>query len=155
MVVKAPETRLPHNASSISASSRIRAASFPPSSRVTFFTVAAATAAASRPVSVEPVSDTLRTRGYSRRRRPTVEPGPVTTARRPDGNRSVMAPSARITVSGVLLAGFTMTALPASRAGTTLTAVRAKGQFQGVMAPTSPTGSWKTRSWPIPSSTTS
>src|SRR3546814_5097260 len=46
-----------------SASSRMRLADLPPSSRKTFFTVAAALAMMRRPVCVEPVNDTMSTRG--------------------------------------------------------------------------------------------
>ncbi len=47
----------------------------------------------------------------------------------------------RSTAKGASSADFTTTVLPATRAGATLSAINSIGTFQGMMAPTTPSGS--------------
>ncbi len=51
-------------------------------------------------------------------------------------------------MSGVISAGLTTMVFPVARAGPTFHEVMAMGKFQGTMAPTTPSGSWKVRSTP-------
>ncbi len=103
----------------------------------------------SRPTAVEPVNATLATSGCSASRAPTVGPAPTTTSNTPSGIPASSASSAsRRAVSGVSSAGFTTMVLPVARAGPTFHEVMAAGKFQGMMAATTPSGSWKVRSTP-------
>ena len=103
----------------------------------------------SLPTSVDPVKATLATSGCSASRVPTTEPLPVTTCRTPSGRPASRPSSARRSaVSGVISAGFTTMVLPVARAGPTFHEVMATGKFHGMMAPTTPSGSWKVMSTP-------
>ena len=46
-------------------------------------------------------------------------------------------------LTGVCSAGFSTTQLPAARAGATFQAAISSGKFQGMIWPTTPSGSWK------------
>src|ERR1041385_274469 len=60
----------------------------------------------------------------------------------------------RMSVSGVVPAGFTTTVLPASNAGPSLLPIRDTGKFQGTMEPQTPRGLRSTRPWrPVSSMT--
>ena len=73
---------------------------------------------------------------------PTSEPGPVTRLSAPGGSpaRSSASHSAQAE-PGAISAGFSTTALPKASAGATFQAGMAMGKFQGVIAPTTPSGS--------------
>ena len=104
------EAMAPLTASSMSASSKTMKGALPPSSRDTFFTVSALARMSSLPTSVEPVKESLRTRGLPVSSRPMPSAGLITTVQ------------------------------PAANAGATLRVIMALGKFQGVIAATTPTG---------------
>ncbi len=63
----------------------------------------------------------------------------------PSGRPTSASTSARIIAdNGVLGAGFTTTAQPASNAGASLLTMLHSGAFHGTIAATTPTGSWTT-----------
>jgi hypothetical protein len=109
-----------------------------------FTTDPAAWRSSSRPTSVEPVNDTLRTRGSASRTsaiRALRRDG--TTLTTPSGTpaSASSAPSASA-VSGVSEAGLRTTVQPAARAGPILRVAMAAGKFHGVMSSATPTG-WR------------
>ena len=121
----------------------------PPSSKVTRLRVRAARAITSRPTSVEPVKATLATSGWSTSRAPTTGPVPTTTWSTPSGIPAARANSAnRRAVSGVISAGLTTMVLPVAKAGPIFHEAMAMGKFHGMMAATTPSGSWKVMSTP-------
>ena len=90
-----------------------------PSSRDSF--LIPAIRAMCSPVAVDPVNETLRTRGSVTRVSPRLPPGPVSTESTPSGRPASVKQRARArAVSGVVLAGLSTTALPAARAGASL-----------------------------------
>ena len=92
----------------------------PPSSRATFFTVAAAAAMIRRPVARPPVNDTRSTRGSSESGAPA--PGPAPSTRLPTPAGSPASSSSRIrwiAVCGVSSLGLSTNVLPAARQGAT------------------------------------
>ena len=90
----------------------------PPSSSVTRLIVVAALRAISAPTAVDPVNPILPTPGCATSASPTVAPGPGTTFSAPAGSPASTPSSAyRSTDSGVRLAGFSTTVLPAASAG--------------------------------------
>ena len=114
----------------------------PPSSIEQFTTWSAASLSRIRPTSVEPVNDSLRTRGscsIADTTAPERRAGSTLTA--PAGTPA----SARIcpissAVSGVSLAGFRITVQPAASAGPILRVAIAAGKFHGVTSTQMPTG---------------
>ena len=78
---------------------------------------------------------------------PISEPAPTTTLSTPAGRpaASKMVASRRPPVSGVSEAGLSTTALPHPRAGATERMESVKGKFHGLMTPTTPSGSRKTK----------
>ena len=105
-----------------------------------------------RPTSVEPVKESLRTRGScsiadttapERRAGSTL----TTPAGTPASSRIFAISSA---VSGVSLAGLRMTVQPAARAGPILRVAIAAGKFHGVTSTQMPTGCWSTTIWLAP-----
>ena len=113
--------------------------SLPPSSRVIFFKPSAARAITFLPVGVEPVSAIFRMSGWSTMASPIAVPS--TTLTTPSGRPPSMSASMQARVeSGVVLAGFRTTVLPAAIAGATLFAARVRGKFQGTIAPHTPIG---------------
>ena len=73
---------------------------------------------------------------------PAVRPGPTTTLTTPSGRPASSASSAkRSAVRGVSSAGFSTTVLPAASAGASFQEAIVRGKFQGVISPTTPTGS--------------
>ena len=136
-------------ACSRSASAKITFADLPPSSSVTRLIVSAALAAIRRPTSVEPVKATLATSGCSTMRSPTTRPCPTTTLNTPSGMpASTTIRSSSTAVSGVSSAGLSTTVLPAASAGPSFHEAIASGKFQGVISPTTPSGSRNVRSTP-------
>jgi hypothetical protein len=98
------------------------------------------------PTAVEPVNEILRTRGSSSHTSTTSgvrSRDAVTTLSTPGGTP---ASSASLTsaseVSGVSSAGLATTVQPAASAGAILRAIMAAGKFHGVIAATTPTGSF-------------
>ncbi len=125
----------PSTASSTSASSKIRNGALPPSSIETLSTLSADWAISLRPTSVEPVNESLRSRGS-----PMIgfeialEDEPVTTLSTPGAARTRRAACASASIeSGVCCAGLTTIVQPAATAGPILRVPIALGKFQGVM----------------------
>ena len=136
-------------AASRSASAKTTLADLPPSSSVTRLIVCAAPAPIPRPTSVDPVKAILATSGCSTRRFPHTDPGPATTLSTPCGRPASSAMrSSSIAVKGVSSAGLRTTVLPAARAGATFHEAITSGKFQGVIRPTTPSGSRKVMSTP-------
>ena len=132
-----------------SASAKMTFADLPPSSSVTRFTVPAAPRITCCPTSVEPVKPIFVTSGCSISRCPTTEPLPVTMFRTPSGMPASRASSAsRNTDSGVSSAGLRTTVLPHASAGPSFQEAMLSGKFQGVIRPTTPSGSRKVMSTP-------
>ncbi len=132
----------PAIAASRSAVAKTTKGALPPSSIEQLTTVLAAAASSVRPTSVEPVNDSLRTRGSSiiaPTTLPEREEGRTLTT--PAGtpasvSRSPMASA----VSGVSLAGLRMTEQPAASAGPIFRVAIAAGKFHGVTSTATPIG---------------
>src|SRR6185369_9724585 len=115
---------------SMSASSRMMLADFPPSSCVTRFTVGAAAVATATPARVEPVNDTMSTPGCDAIAAPTVGPSPFTMLNTPAGTpASCMIWAKRYPESGAISLGLSTIVQPAASAGATLHAIWLTGQF--------------------------
>ncbi|CAB4643475.1 unannotated protein [freshwater metagenome] len=94
------------------------------------------------PTSVEPVKTTFLTSSWVTNRLPITDPRPGKTWNTPSGTPASRASSPRrIVVNGVHSAGFTMTAFPAASAGAKPQDAMVIGKFQGVIIPTTPSGS--------------
>src|SRR4051794_35687849 len=110
-------------------------------------TVCAAFASSRRPTSVEPVNDSLRTRGSSTIA-PTTAPA-VRVVRQLTTPGGTPASSSRATiaraVSGVSVAGLRTTVHPAASAGPILRVAIAAGEFQGGTSTAKPTRRWGPR----------
>ena len=83
---------------------------------------------------------------------PTSAPGPQTTLSQPSGTpASIRISASLIAEIGVWPAGLSTTALPAASAGPSLWATRLSGKLKGLIAPTTPKGTRRTRpSLPTP-----
>ncbi len=128
-----------------SASSRTMAADFPPSSRETRFTWPPQRLMIRLPAAVDPVNATLSVPGCVTRCSPTSRP-PGTTLTAPRGTPASSRASARMKVlSGASGGGLITTVHPAARAGAVFQEARVTGAFQGMIAVTTPTGSFVTR----------
>ena len=102
-----------------------------------------------RPTSVEPVNAIFATSSCSTSRCPQTEPGPATTFTTPSGMPASSAMrSNSIAVSGVSSAGLRTIVLPAASAGAIFQDAIVSGKFQGVISPTTPSGSRKVMSTP-------
>ena len=132
---------------SSSTSSRTMLADLPPSSRKTFFTVSEPLAMMRRPVAVDPVNVIMSTRGSVVSTSPTRWSDEATTLTTPAGMSVSSATRRPSTVAdhGVSGAGLSTTVFPAARAGPILARFKLSGKFHGVMAPTTPTASRRTR----------
>ena len=98
-----------------------------------------------RPTAVEPVNESMSTSTCSDRRAPTTDPGPVTTFSTPSGRpASWQICARRIVVPGVSSAGLTTAVQPTARANGSFWLMISSGKFQGVIIPTTPTGSRRT-----------
>src|SRR5699024_7123376 len=94
------------------------------------------------PVVVEPVNEILAISRCSVRALPASWPYPVTTFTTPSGKPASDASSAnRRIVREVYSLGLITTVLPAAKAGASLDVVSVSGEFQGVIAATTPSGS--------------
>lgn len=114
----------------------------PPSSIVTFFTDPAEAAMIRWPVSHEPVKAILSTSGWAERAAP-VSPAPVTTLTTPGGTPASRQSSAkRSGLSEASSAGFSTMVQPVASTGPIFQAALNSGPFQGMIAPTTPTGSF-------------
>ena len=110
-----------------------------PSSIVTFFSPA--TRQICSPTSRLPVKVILRTRGSRQSASPISPPLPVMHCTASGGApASSMILVSLSALSGVSVAGFTMTLLPAARAGPTLWQTRWRGKLNGLIARTTPHG---------------
>ena len=102
-----------------------------------------------RPTAVEPVKATLATSGWSTIRSPTTRPLPTTTLKTPSGiPASTTIFSSSTAVSGVSAAGLSTIELPAASAGASFQQAIGSGKFQGVINPTTPSGSRNVKSTP-------
>jgi hypothetical protein len=113
----------------------------PPSSSVTGMSFCDAALATILPVSTEPVKVTLRTSGCSTSGAPHSGPMPLTMLKTPAGSTRFISSQMRSTASGASSADFTTTVLPATSAGATFSVISSIGTFQGMIAPTTPSGS--------------
>ena len=127
---------------STSTSGMTIAASLPPSSSVTRFSVGAADSITRRPVAVDPVKLILSKPGWLVIHGPSASP-PVMILRTPGGSRSLTSSPNLSVVSGVKGDGFSTIVFPASSAGPTLNIARIIGKFHGAIAPTTPSGTWR------------
>ena len=104
----------------MSASSRIIFALFPPSSRVTLFTVSDASFETLTPAAVEPVKLTISTSGCEEIDFPISLPCPETKLNTPLGSPQSCMISARMNAfSGASLDGFSIIVQPEANAGAT------------------------------------
>src|SRR5688500_9810231 len=95
-----------------------------------------------RPVSVAPVNATLSTPGWATSGAPASGPSPVTTLNTPGGKPASWTSAANSRVeAGACSAGLTTTVQPAASAGATFQLMSRTGEFHGVIAATTPTGS--------------
>ncbi|MCY1366057.1 hypothetical protein D9M69_529340 [compost metagenome] len=138
-----PSTHLSRKASSLSMmSAKNTLGDLPPSSSVAGIRLLAAACAITRPVVVEPVKAILAMRLLCASGMPASRPKPFTMLSTPGGSRSAIS-SARIRIEiGVDSAGLSTTQLPAASAGASFQAAIRIGKFQGMIWPTTPSGSW-------------
>ena len=115
----------------------------PPSSRVTGIRFWLAYCMISRPVVVSPVKAILRIRLDEASGLPASTPKPLTTLSTPGGSRSAISSISSMIDAGVCSAGLSTTALPAASAGASFQVAIRIGKFQGMIWPTTPSGSWK------------
>ena len=95
-----------------------------------------------RPTLVPPVKAMRLMSGCRTSASPTTEPLPGSTLMMPSGTPARWAMRASsMAMRGVISAGLNTTAQPAASAGASFCASLAIGEFQGVMAPTTPSGS--------------
>src|SRR6202162_2430020 len=136
-----------------SASSKMMLADLPPSSCVTRLTVGAAAEATETPARVDPVKETIATSGCEAISEPTVGPSPLTKLKTQGGSPASWRICAkRYAESGAISLGLSTMVHPAASAGATLQTTWFMGQFQGVMSPHTPTGSFRIRVVPFSSS---
>jgi len=119
----------------------------PPSSIEQLITFSAACASRMRPTSVDPVKDSLRTRGsLSMALTTSDERFDGMTLTTPFGTPACSSRSATASAdSGVSEAGFNTTVQPAASAGPILRVAIAAGKFQGVISTETPIGWCSTR----------
>ena len=135
----------PSAAASRSASSNTTKGALPPSSSESFLIVGATCFISSRPTSVEPVNESLRTTGFAHISPPIAFASPVTTLSTPGGKPARCASSASAKAeNGVASAGLITTVQPAASAGATLRVIIEQGKFHGVIAAHTPTGCFRT-----------
>ena len=129
----------------MSASSRMMFALFPPSSKVTLFTLGAANSDTLTPAFVDPVKLTISTSGWLASVSPISLPWPEIRLKTPFGRPISSRMSARTNAfSGASLDGFRTIVHPAAIAGATLPIIWCRGKFQGVIIATTPIGSFTT-----------
>ena len=113
----------------------------PPSSSVTGMRFSAAYCIISRPVVVSPVNPIFAIFGLVARALPTSAPGPVTTLMTPGGTTSSMTSISLRIDQGVGEAGLMTEQLPAASAGASFQAAIRIGKLNGMIWPTTPSGS--------------
>ena len=139
-----PSRALSKNSSSAAMTSgKNRFGLFPPSSSVTGMTFSDAYCMMSRPVVVSPVKAIFAIRLLEASGLPASTPKPFTTLSTPSGSRSAMSSTTFRIDHGVCSAGFKITQLPAASAGASFHVAMRIGKFQGMIWPTTPSGSWK------------
>src|SRR6202035_4743212 len=96
------------------------------------------------PVAVEPVNAILSTPGCDASAAPVSGPQPVTTLMTPGGKPASANSFANASVEvGVWSLGLTTNVQPAARPAASFHVSSSNGEFHGVMAPTTPIGSWR------------
>ena len=115
----------------------------PPSSSVTGIRFSAAYCMISRPVVVSPVKAILAIRGLEASGLPASTPKPCTTLTTPLGRMSAISSMNAMIDTGVCSAGLSTTQFPAASAGASFQTAISSGKFQGMIWPTTPSGSWK------------
>ena len=115
----------------------------PPSSSVTGMMFCAAYCMISRPVTVSPVKPTLAMRGLVASALPISPPGPLTMFSTPGGRMSPRTSASLSIDHGVGEAGLITEQLPAASAGASFHAAISSGKLNGMICPTTPSGSWK------------
>jgi hypothetical protein len=127
---------------SASASANTMFGDLPPSSRLTWARCFAAPVMTLEPTAVDPVNATLSTPECSASGAPASAPKPVTTLNTPGGRPASCSSLANSSVeAGACSAGLTTNVQPAARAGASFQVMSSTGEFHGVIAPTTPTGS--------------
>src|SRR5215467_9170520 len=107
----------------------------------------------SAPSRVDPVNEIMSISGCSLMAAPTSGPRPLSRLNTPLGTPASCRISAKISAEvGVNSEGFRIMVQPAASAGATLHVIWFSGQFQGVIMPTTPTGSRSTTALPTGSS---
>src|ERR1700685_4246459 len=115
----------------------------PPSSNDTRFRLPADARMIDWPVTCDPVNATLSTSGCDASAAPAVSPKPGTTFTTPGGTPASRHSSARRSgESGASSAGFSTTVQPVASAGPIFQIDADSGPFLGMIAPTTPTGSF-------------
>ena len=98
------------------------------------------------PVASEPVKVILATSGWSTKADPASAPSPVTTLNTPLGKPASRVSAANSSVETEANSlGLTTTVQPAAMAGAHFQAMKSRGEFQAVSAPTTPTGSCRVK----------
>ena len=97
----------------------------------------------SRPVTVSPVNAIFAIRLLVASAMPIAAPGPLTTLMTPGGTTSPMTSISFRIDHGVGLAGLITEQLPAASAGASFHAAISSGKLNGMIWPTTPSGSWK------------
>ena len=146
----------PCTAAGMSASSKTRNGALPPSSIDVRRMLSADALSSAAPTSVEPVNESLRSRGSASSGPEMVRADaegttlitPVGSPRPSSSSRMISATYA--VVSGVSCAGLMTTVQPAASAGATLRAIIAIGKFHGVISRAGPTGRRSTSWWLVP-----
>ncbi len=139
-----PSIALSKNASSASITSAMKMlADLPPSSKVTGIRLSAAAFMITLPVAVEPVKAILAMRFEEASAWPASRPYPLTMFSTPGGRMSPMMSISTMMPIGVCSAGLSTMQLPAAKAGAIFQAAIRIGKFQGMIWPTTPSGSWK------------
>ena len=115
----------------------------PPSSVVDGMMFWAAYCMISRPVTVSPVNAILAMRLFVASALPISAPEPLTTLITPSGTIPAISSISLRIDHGVGLAGFSTIALPAASAGASFHAAMSSGKLNGMIWPTTPSGSRK------------
>ena len=144
----------PSTTLSRSASWKTTNGDFPPSSSDSFLPLPAVAVRMMRPTSVDPVKAILSTSGCATSAAP-VRPSPVMMLTTPGGSPASSHSSAkRSAVREVNSAGLSTTVFPIASAGAIFHASISSGKFQGMICPTTPTGtrpgSSRSMSWAQP-----
>ena len=115
---------------------------FPPSSSETGVRFSAANFATARPVTGPPVNETLLTSGCPTRLSAVGRPGPQTTLKTPFGNPAASTSRANSSVDAEDCSdGFATIVFPVASAGPSFHVSRSNGEFHGMIAATTPSGS--------------